>query len=77
LPILLVIFKGGTKLARYSAMAIALPCVFWLPAAGVPFAMGPALAISIFLISVARDRGSEAVSEWSSPRTERTQFSVG
>jgi hypothetical protein len=77
LPILLVIFKGGTKLARYSAMAIALPCVFWLPAAGVPFAMGPALAISIFLISVARDRGSEAVSEWSSPRTELTQFSVG
>jgi len=76
LPILLVIFKGGTKLARYSAMAIALPCVFWLPAAGVPFAMGPALAISIFLISVARDRGSEAVSEWSSPRTELTQFSV-
>ena len=79
LPILLAIFKSGLKLTRYSAMAIALPCVFWLPAAGVPFAMGPALAISIFLISVARERGSEAVVEGfgKTRRTELTQFSVG
>jgi hypothetical protein len=61
LPILLAIFKAGTKLARYSAMAIALPCVFWLPAAGVPWATGPALAILLFLISVARERRLEAV----------------
>jgi hypothetical protein len=56
LPILLAIFQAGTKLARYSAMAIALPCVFWLPAAGAPWAMGPALAIFLFLISAARER---------------------
>jgi hypothetical protein len=79
LPILLVIFKAGTKLARYSAMVIALPCVFWLPAAGVPWAMGPALAISIFLISVARERGSESVVEGfeKSRRTALAPFSVG
>ena len=63
LPILLAIFKAGTKLACYSAMALALPCVFWLPAAGVPWAMGPALAILLFLISVARERRSESVVE--------------
>jgi hypothetical protein len=55
LPILLAMFKGA-KVTRYAAGAIALPCAFWLPAAGAPWAMGPALAISAFLISVARER---------------------
>ena len=60
LPVLLAIFKASGRGARYSAMAIALPCVFWLPAAGSPWAMGPALAISAFLIFVARERESDA-----------------
>ena len=55
LPILLAILSVGTKVTRSSAMAIALPCVFWLPAAGVPWAMGPAVAILVFLIAVARE----------------------
>lgn len=56
LPILFAIFKGGTKLVRYSAMALALPCVFWLPAAGKPWAMGPGVAIFVFLAAVASER---------------------
>jgi hypothetical protein len=59
-PILLAIFNARTRVTRYSAMAIALPCVFWLPAAGAPWAMGPGLAIFVFLIAVARERGSES-----------------
>jgi hypothetical protein len=55
LPILLAMFNGA-KVTRYAAMSIALPFAFWLPAAGVPWAMGPALAISAFLISIARER---------------------
>lgn len=60
LPALLAIFHGKTRLQRFSAMALALPCVFWLPAAGRPWAMGPALAILLFLIAAARERLSEA-----------------
>ncbi len=60
LPVLLAIFKARGRMLRYSAMARALPCVFWLPAAGSPWAMGPAFAILAFLISVARERGPEA-----------------
>ncbi len=72
LPALLAIFKARGRFTRYSAMAIALPCVFWLPAAGPPWAMGPALAISAFLISVARERGTEAAEESESrPKVSR------
>lgn len=55
-PVLAAIVGAQTKLARYAAMAIALPCVFWMPAAGRPWAMAPALAIVTFLISIARER---------------------
>lgn len=63
LPVLMAIFSAETKMARYAAMALALPCVFWLPAAGKPWAMGPGVAICVFLIAVARERaaaGTEA-----------------
>jgi Glycosyltransferase family 87 len=55
-PALLAIFGARTRFTRYAAMALALPCVFWLPAAGRPWAMGPALAILVFLISLAAER---------------------
>jgi hypothetical protein len=68
-PILLAIFNARTSVTRYSAMAIALPCVFWLPAAGAPWAIGPALAISVFLIAVARERGAESTARELVPET--------
>ena len=73
-PILLAIFNARTRLTRYSAMAIALPCVFWLPAAGTPWAMGPALTISVFLVALARERGSERPAESLEPPSPATSL---
>ncbi len=55
-PVLLAIFRAETKTLKVAAMTLALPCVFWLPAAGPPWAMGPALAMLFFLIAIAREQ---------------------
>ena len=60
LPALLAIFGPQTKMMRIAAIAVVLPCVFWLPAAGRPWAMGPGVAIFVFLIGVAWERFQEA-----------------
>jgi len=62
-PVLLAIFLARTKMLRYAAMVLALPCVFWLPAAPAPWAMGPGVAILVLLLSLARERMSESASE--------------
>lgn len=63
LPVLLAIFRAKARMMRASAIALALPCVFWMPAAGRPWAVGPAVAILVFLISLVVERGRESAVE--------------
>jgi len=62
-PILFAIHRAESKMLRAAAMALALPCVFWLPAAGRPWAMGPGVAILVFLIAVGRESWSVLIRE--------------
>ncbi len=51
-PILFAVHRAESRMLRVAAMVLALPCVFWLPAAGRPWAMGPGVAMLVFLIAV-------------------------